>query len=164
MRPELHGATGPFDRRDEIAAGLAPRDECPRGSGYRLLQPRPLPLLPVLELGGARYEEAVQQVTAVQLERPIELFGRDRLIERSHITPQARQVEPDLLVAARDHGLRAQGAPQDVQGLAQCGAGVVRAERRPEQGERRVAAVQTAATRCSPCSGRSSTRNTPEQR
>ena len=53
-------------------------------------------------------------------------------------------VEPDLIVTARHDHIGAEGAPDHVERLAQCGASVLLVEVRPKQREQGVAAVQPA--------------------
>src|SRR6266540_3757151 len=123
MRLEARGPAGPFDRRREVAGALAARHERLDDARRRLLEPRPFPLLPTLELAGSGDEESVEEWAAVQFERTVELLGGDGRVERGDVAPDAGFVEPNLLVTAGDDGIRAEGAAQDVKRLTQRGAG-----------------------------------------
>src|SRR5690349_20616855 len=113
MQTELRGTARPGDGAPVIAIALAPADQHLCGTGRGLAQPRPLSLLPALELSRFGNEEAGEQVALVELERFLELLGRGGVVERGDITPEALRVQPDVLITAGDDGVRAQRTAQD---------------------------------------------------
>jgi len=106
------------------------------------LQPSPLALLPALELPGARDEEALEQVTLVEVKRLAELFRRDGAVEGDDVAPYPLEIERNLLIPTGHEHVGAQGVPHHVERLAQRRARVLLVEFRPEQREQAIAAVE----------------------
>ena len=142
VRAMSHRPAGPLCRGRQIALGLAPLDQRLRAAGGSLLQPSPLALLPVLELPRVRDEEALQQVTPVEVEGLAELFRRDGAVEGDDIAPHQVEIERDLLIPTGHDHVGAQGVPHHVERLAQCRARMLLVELGPEQGEQAITAVE----------------------
>src|SRR5438105_5581832 len=100
---------------------------------------RALHLEPSFEVGRIRQEKTFQQVAAVVLERLLQVTSVERMLELGDVASHLFGDNPDLLLPMTVYHV-AQRAPDDVQRLAQCVAGVVVVKLGPEEGQERIAA------------------------
>ena len=134
------------DRRtivDQTARRYVLVRQCPGGSGCLLPQPRALIFQPTLELGHFANEPPLQQMTAIQLERPLVLTVVDRALELGSVTPDSSLVDCHVAVTAIHDGRVTQLASQNVQRLTQGMTGLLLTRLGPEQRKQLVSAMET---------------------
>jgi hypothetical protein len=95
-RPDRHQPFPPLDAVAQTALRLRPLRELPQRRRRAVLKPRSLRRAPLLELGRARQEEAVEEWTLVERRDTLELASRERGLEALNIARQAGRIEPDV--------------------------------------------------------------------
>ena len=144
---KLRGALGELQRSRQVAVVFGLLRELLGGfSGHRT-QSMPLTAEPIVEFGRVVGEEALQQRSAIELERCLSLPGVHRVDERGDVAPQDTSVDRQLLRAAtHDCGVVGdESASQMAEGLLQRIARVRLIQIGPEQGEQRVAPNESTA-------------------
>ena len=76
-------------------------------------------LEPALELGRARYEESLQQITPIERERVAGPSGVECRLECGRVAPDDVAAQPDFAVAARRDRFVAERGAQDIESLVQ---------------------------------------------
>lgn len=133
---------GPFGRLIEISGLLRSLGELPRRTVGGAMQALALAIEPVFEPGCTRYEEALQQVAAIQVQRSFHVTLRDGLVERPHITPDEVGGDPDLVIASAHDDVSSEIPTQQVYGRVQRVPRVVLIAFGPEHGLKAVSAPE----------------------
>src|SRR5688572_5500956 len=101
VRRKERGAAGPVDRRRHSSRGALPVGQSDRRARCLLVAAGPFRIKPPLELGvSACHKYALEQRSAVQLERTLEITGSHGDVKREYVAPQAARRDPDLLLPA----------------------------------------------------------------
>ena len=145
VRQQVEGAAGPGGRLGHPAFALAPLDQETGRRGRGAPQRLPPAIEPLLEIGrGALHVQPVEEGAAIQGERALRVTGLQGMLQIDGVAAQCALRHRDLLVAARLQDLGSEPLAEKVERAAEGGPRVLLVEVGPEEGEERVAPVESA--------------------